>query len=254
LDSLKHLFHDNGGIALGTAKTAALRLQCGFLFLIHASCTKIVHWLAVPHSRLQGVGERSRWKLKKRIALNLTFPVLNLIYLLFKFAHPLGERRLFLLARQLRSDSVRELYLNGGDCGKEFAVIGKTVSNLDDLDSRLGTLDSSGDFRVHLKTSNVELRGALPLARPSRTPCYMTSCPVNFNFALRLDEQNKLFDCQRYCIENMNVSIFRKASVNREMMDDAVAVLDYFRDSVLKERYGFSNAFLFEKYFANINV
>lgn len=84
---------------------------------------------------------------------------------------------------------------------------------------------------------NVKLRGALLLARPYRTPCYMASSPVNFNFVLRLDEQNKLFDCQRYCIKNMNISIFREASINREVMDDAVAVLNYFLDSVFKKSY-----------------
>jgi len=67
-----------------------------------------VQRLAVLHAWLQGVGERSRLELHKRIALNLTFPVFNLCYLLFKFAHPLGERRLFLLARQLRSNGIRD--------------------------------------------------------------------------------------------------------------------------------------------------
>ena len=148
-------FSRNIRLAFRAMQKASVRLQCGLLFLVHAGCTKIVHWLAVFMSWLQRVGEGSNWELKKRVALNLTLPVFNLSYLLFKFAHPLGERRLLLLARQLRSDGIRELYLNGGNCGKEFAVIGEPVSSFDKLDSGLGALDSGGDFGVHLKTPNV---------------------------------------------------------------------------------------------------
>jgi hypothetical protein len=54
-----------------------------------------------------------------------------------------------------------------------------------------------------------ELMDAQLLVYPSKTQCYIALYPVNINFILLLDEQNKLFDCQRYCIENMNIRISR---------------------------------------------
>lgn len=149
----------NIGVAFRAMERASVRLQCGFLFLIHACCTKIVHWLSVLLAWLQSVGECSSWELKKRIALHLTFPVFHLCYLLFKFAHPIGERRLLLLACQLRSDGIRKLYLNGGNSREKFTVIGEAVSGFDEINGGLSALDGSDNFGVHAKTPNVRIQG-----------------------------------------------------------------------------------------------
>lgn len=68
-----------------------------------------------------------------------------------------------------------------------------------------------GSITMFLPQVKVMLTPIVRLSSPivPQTPCYMASCPVNINFVLRLDEQNKLFDCQRYCIENVNIRISR---------------------------------------------
>lgn len=40
-----------------------------------------------------------------------------------------------------------------------------------------------------------KLMDAQLLVCPSKTQCYIALYPVNINFILLLDEQNKLFDC-----------------------------------------------------------
>ena len=132
-----------------------MRLQYSFLSLIYACCTKIVKWLALLHAWLNGVSKRPGWKLKKNIALHLTYPVFNLSYLLFKFAHPLGQRRLLLSALQIRDESLRQLFLNCVDGGEKLNVVGETVSGLKQLGEGLGALDGGNNLGINGLTPNV---------------------------------------------------------------------------------------------------
>ena len=69
--------HVNVVFANLTEKVTTMRLQYSFLSLIYACCTKIVKWLALLHAWLNGVSKRPGRKLKKNIALHLTYPVFN---------------------------------------------------------------------------------------------------------------------------------------------------------------------------------
>ena len=165
------MFRFNICFANWTPKQAAMRLQYGFLSFIYAGCTKIVKWLALLHAWLNGISKRPGWECKKRIALHLTFPVFNLSYLLFKFAYPLGQRRLLLSALQIRNESLRQLFLDCVDSSKKFTVVGQRVGSLNQLGQGLSALNGSNNLGVHDLTPNVKLRGAPLLARPSRTQC-----------------------------------------------------------------------------------
>ncbi len=132
-----------------------MRLERGYLFLVHTGCTKIVHRLAAIQASLQRVSESTGWELKKRIARHLIAPVFHLCYLLFKFAYPLGERRLFLLACQCRCYGIRELHLNRSDGSEQFAVIGNSIRGLHEVNGGLCALDGSDDFCVHVAKPNV---------------------------------------------------------------------------------------------------
>ena len=155
--------HRYGYFANRTKKNAAMRLECGHLFLVHAGCTKIVHRLSALQSSLQRMSQGTGWELKKRVARHLMAPVFHLCYLLFKFAHPIGERRLLLLASQCRSDGIRKLYLNCRDGPEQLTVVGKSVCCLDDINGGLCALDGSDDFSVHRVKPNV-------MSRASRAP------------------------------------------------------------------------------------
>ncbi len=131
-----------------------MRLECGYLFLIHAGSTKIVHRLAVLQAGLQRISEGTGWELKKRVARHLIAPVFHLCYLLFKFAYPLGERRLLLLTCQCRRDGIGELHLNRCDGTKQLAVIRQPVCGFDEINGGLCALDGSDDFCVHVVKPN----------------------------------------------------------------------------------------------------
>ncbi len=148
------MFHFNICFANWAPKQAKMRLQYGFLFLIYTGCTKIVKRLALLHAWLNGISKRPGWERKKRIALHLAFPVFNLSYLIFKFAHPIGQRRLLLSALQIRSESLRQLSLNCIDGGEKLAVVGERVGGLDQLGQGLNALNGSNNIGVHDLTSN----------------------------------------------------------------------------------------------------
>ncbi|TXH17369.1 MAG: hypothetical protein E6R00_04660 [Gammaproteobacteria bacterium] len=136
-------------------KIVAVWLQYRGLSLTHASCTKIVHWLALLHAWLQGVGKRTRWERMKFVTLHLTFPIFNLSQLFFKVGYLCGERRLFLQTGKRNSGGLHELCTDLGDCGDKLVVIGKAVRRLRNIEGGLGAGDSSRNFSVHSETPNV---------------------------------------------------------------------------------------------------
>lgn len=113
-----------------------------------------MRWLSLLHAWLNSVSKRPGWKLKKSIALHLTLPVFNFSYLLFKFAHSLGQRRLLLSALQIRHESLRQLFLNCVDCGEKLNVIGKPIGSLQQLGKGLGALNCGDNLGVHDVTPN----------------------------------------------------------------------------------------------------
>jgi len=148
------MFRFNICFANWAPKQAAMRLQYGFLFLIYTGCTKIVKRLALLHAWLNGISKRPGWERKKLIALHLAFPVFNLSYLLFKFAHPLGQRCLLLSALQIRSESLRQLFLDCVDRSEKLTVVGQRVGGLDQLGQSLSALNGSNNLGVHDLTPN----------------------------------------------------------------------------------------------------
>lgn len=136
-------------------KSPTVRLQCGFLFLVHASCTKIVHWLAFLHSWLQGVSKRTSGERMKFVALHLTFPVFSLSQFFFKLGYLAGERRLFLQTGERNNGGLYELCVNLTHCGNKLVVIGKTVRSLRNVEGSLCACNSGGNLSEHDVTPNV---------------------------------------------------------------------------------------------------
>ena len=155
----------NIGVANRAMEEATIRLQYRVLSLTHASCTKIVNWLALFHAWLQSVSKRTRWERLKFVALHLTFPVFNLSQLFFKLGYLCGERRLFLQTGKSNSCGLYELCVDLGHCGDKLVVIGKTVRRLRNIKSGFRAGNSSRNFSVHSETPNVELTGAARLYR-----------------------------------------------------------------------------------------
>ena len=142
-------------IADGTIERTSLRLQSGFLFLIHAGCTNIVRWLTVANIWLQSISKRTSREHLKTVAVNLTFPIFNLSQFFFKLGYLCGERRLFLLTGERDSGDSHKLYVHLRDCGNKLAVIGKTVRGLRKIKGYFGAGHSGGNFGKHEASPNV---------------------------------------------------------------------------------------------------
>ena len=136
------------------AKPAVVRLQCGFLFVIHTRCTKIVKRLALLHAWLQGKSNRSRWEFMKLVTLHLTFPVFTFSQLAFKIGYLAIERRLFLQTGERNNSSIHKLCVNLTDCGDKLVVIGKAVRRLGDLKGGFSAGNGGRDLGVHDLTPN----------------------------------------------------------------------------------------------------
>jgi len=115
---------------VGSTSPHTQRLENMLLTLIYRACTKVMQRVAVCHAWLQRINNKSSINIFKCIALHLSVPVFHLNYLLFKFVHPIGQRRLLLDAGKIRDKSLRKLFLDSIDCGHNFKVVGHSMSAL----------------------------------------------------------------------------------------------------------------------------
>jgi len=152
--------HSDIGFANWTIKKVTMRLQCSFLSLIHAGCTKVVKWLTLLHTWLQRISKRFSWEFIKTITLHLTFPVFNVSQLFFKLGYLAGERRLFLQTGKRNSGGLHQFCINLGNCGNKLIVIGKAVRGLRKIKGGFSTSDCGGNFGVHEVNPNVVLRSS----------------------------------------------------------------------------------------------
>ncbi len=132
-----------------TKESFAAWLQDRFLALIHATCAKIVSWLAVFHVWLYGISVSSKREPCKLIPLEIGFQAFYLSQFIFKFCYAIGETRLLLLAGECNSGRLHELCVNLVDCGNKLIVISTTMSNLEKFTECFETLDRRRNFGVH---------------------------------------------------------------------------------------------------------
>ena len=114
-----------------TTQKMSIRLEYRLLSITQACCTKIVKGLAVLMSWLQRINKRLCFsKFMQLVALDLSFKIVQLSQLVFKFGYAVGERRLFLTTGERNSGGVHELYIHLVDCGNDIVKIGKLFRRL----------------------------------------------------------------------------------------------------------------------------
>ena len=173
---------------VGSTSPHTQRLENMLLTLIYRACTKVMQRVAVCHAWLQRINNKSSINIFKCIALHLSVPVFHLNYLLFKFVHPIGQRRLLLDAGKIRDKSLRKLFLDSIDCGHNFKVVGHSMSGADQLAKHLGALDCSDDLTVHGVGSQLADSGQSGASTPNvETPAPIGNRALDSRF--RRDEQ-----------------------------------------------------------------
>ncbi len=98
----------------------------------------------------------------KPISLYLGFKSFNFSQLIFKFAYPIGERRLFLLTGERNSGGLHELCINLVDCGGKLVIISKVLVRRQQVANYLKTLY----YRIYLLIHAIPASDVLEVKSP----------------------------------------------------------------------------------------